>query len=79
MNADDRFLKMAGGVETGVAQLQGKLVFTLGAETAVTLKTGRVVRAFLLFLDVDLGMNFKRTHATSPEAHGGKTDATVAA
>jgi hypothetical protein len=70
VNVDDRFLEMAGSVKTGIAQLQRKLVLTLGTKTTVALKTGRMVRAFLLLLDVNLWVNFKRGHTTSPKGAG---------
>jgi hypothetical protein len=70
VNADDRFLEMAGSVKTGIAQLQRKLVLTVGTKTTVALKTGGIVRPFLLLLDVNLWVNFKHGHTTSPKGEG---------
>lgn len=58
VNADDWFPMLAKCVKAGVAQFQAELVFTLGAETAVAFEAGGIVRALILFLDVNFGMNF---------------------
>lgn len=58
MNADDRFTVLAHGIEAGIAQLQGQLIFALCSETPVTLVTSGKIQAIMQFANMNFGMNF---------------------
>jgi hypothetical protein len=64
--ADDWLTKMAQRVETVVAELEAKLVFALGVETAMTFVARGIIGALALFVDVNFGMNFMVDHRTPP-------------
>jgi hypothetical protein len=65
VNADDRLMQIADGVKAGVAEIQRKLVFTAGAETAVTFVAGGKI-GMLLLPDLNFRMNFECSHEDSP-------------
>jgi len=58
VDANDRFAEIAECVKAGVAKLQAELVFTLGAECAVALVTGGILRPARVFSNLDIRFHF---------------------
>jgi hypothetical protein len=72
VDADNRFAVILHGVEAVLAQGQGQLIFALGVETAVTLRTSREGRAVAQFANVNFWMNFKSDHENSLGSAGAR-------
>lgn len=72
VDADDRFAVVLHGVKAVLAQGQAQLVFALGVETPVTLRTGGKGWTLAQFANVNFWMNFERDHENSPTDAGAR-------
>jgi hypothetical protein len=72
VDVDDGFTVALHGLEAVLANRQAKLVFALGLETALTLRTRRKGRVVAQFAKVNFCMNFKRDHENSPKSAGAR-------
>jgi len=70
VNADDRFSEVTRGIEAVVTEADAKLIFTLGAKTAVAFKARGVLGPLKLLTNMNFGMNFERNHNNSPKGEG---------
>jgi hypothetical protein len=74
VNTNDRLGQVARGIEAVVTEVKAKLIFTLGAKTAVAFVTGGVLGPLKLLTHVNFGMNFRmnfsRNHNRSPKGNG---------
>jgi hypothetical protein len=66
VNAENRLVDVPGGVKAVVTQTQAKLIFTLGAKTAMAFETSGVFRALKLFANLNFGMDFQADHFYPP-------------
>jgi hypothetical protein len=70
VNTNDGFGQVTRGIKAVVTEVNAKLVFTLGAKTALAFVTGGVLGPLKLLTHVNFGINFRRNHNSSPEENG---------
>src|SRR3974390_364540 len=70
VHRDHRLAQIHMRLKAVVAELQAKLIFALGAKTAVALVAGRDFLMFCVFAGVNLGMDFDHWKNSPQYTHG---------